>query len=81
MNVEQDELLTVRESSRALSCGVTKTYEYMSIGISMPSGDGLEIVKLESIKLGKLRRIPRSYLNKFIAKLLVCSSEAEKLEV
>lgn len=52
-----EELLTPREVCGILRCGLTRFYALI--------GDG----SLRSVKLGKLRRIPRSSLNRFISGL------------
>lgn len=57
MSEYYEELLTPREACNALRCGLTRLYQLI--------GDG----SLNSVKLGKLRRIPRSSLNQFISNL------------
>lgn len=54
---QPEELLTPREACGVLKCGLTRLYALM--------GDG----SLHSVKMGKLRRIPRSSLNQFISGL------------
>lgn len=50
-------LYTVKEAVEQLSLGVTKTYELMARG------------QLESVTIGKARRIPAEALDAFIRKL------------
>ena len=50
-----DELLTVKEACEVLKCGLTRLYQLMNSG------------RLESVLMGKSRRITRSAINKFIA--------------
>jgi len=80
MNQNYEELLTVRVSAKILGFGITKTYEYINVGLTILWDGGTEMIKLESVKLGKLRRIPRSALNTFIADLIK-HSKGEQLEL
>lgn len=57
MSKKFEELLTPREACDVLRCGLTRLYQLI--------GDG----SLHSVKMGKLRRIPRSSLNQFISNL------------
>lgn len=50
-------LLTVEEAAQRLSIGRTKAYELMATGV------------LESVTIGRCRRIPAGALEPFVAKL------------
>lgn len=63
-NEPRPALLSAEQAGKALSCGRTYIYELMSRG------------ELRSVKVGRLRRIPATEIDRYVAGLLAAQSAA-----
>ena len=80
MDNYDEEILTTKEVGAKVKAGQTKVNEYLIHGVTVKTPEGPKVIKLESFKLGKLRRIKGSSLRKFVDELKQAYDDMEKSE-